>query len=45
MVVPVDTSERVWKACRHVIQVAKFQTETSKAVFGPQIQPKTEVAA
>jgi hypothetical protein len=46
MVVPVDTSERVWKACRHVIQVAKFQTETSKAVFGPAIAPPVvEVAA
>ncbi len=39
MVVPVDTSERVWKACRHVIQVARFQTETSKTVFGPAITP------
>ena len=46
MVVPVDTSERIWKAARHVIQVAKFQTETSKAVFGPAIAPaQTEVAA
>lgn len=42
MVVPVDTSERIWKVCRHVIQVAKFQTETSKAVLGPAIQPKRE---
>ena len=40
LVVPVDTSERIWKACRHVIQVAKFQTETSKAVFGPSIAPQ-----
>lgn len=40
LVVPVDTSERIWKVCRHVIQVAKFQTETSKAVFGPPISPK-----
>jgi hypothetical protein len=40
MVVPVDTSERVWKACRHVIQVARFQTETSKTVFGPSIEPQ-----
>lgn len=45
-VVPVDTSERVWKACRHVIQVARFQTQTSKTVFGPAIAPtKQEVAA
>lgn len=42
LVVPVDTSERIWKACRHVIQVAKFQTETAKAVFGPAISPKLE---
>lgn len=42
MVIPVDTSERIWKVCRHVIQVAKYQTETSKAVFGPAIQPKAE---
>jgi hypothetical protein len=40
MVVPVDTSESTWKACRHVIQVARFQTETSKTVFGPAISPK-----
>jgi len=40
MVVPVDTSERIWKACRHVIQVARFQTETAKAVFGPAISPR-----
>lgn len=39
-VVPVDTSDRIWKACRHLIQVAKFQTETAKAVFGPAIRPK-----
>jgi hypothetical protein len=39
MVVPVDTSERVWKACRHVIQVARFQTETAKLVFGPPLAP------
>ena len=40
MVVPVDTSERIWTAARHVIQVAKFQTETAKAVFGPVIEPR-----
>lgn len=45
LVVPVDTSERIWKACRHVIQVAKFQTETAKAVFASPISPKQEVAA
>lgn len=44
-VVPVDTSERIWKVCRHVIQVAKFQTETSKAVFGPAIVPTQEEVA
>lgn len=46
LVVPVDTSERVWKACRHVIQTARYQTETSKTVFGPAIAPPVrEVAA
>jgi len=45
MVAPVDTSERIWKACRHVIQVARFQTETAKTVFGPTIAPSREVAA
>ena len=46
LVVPVDTSERIWKACRHVIQVARFQTETAKALFGPPISPvQREVAA
>jgi hypothetical protein len=40
MVVPVDTSERIWKACRHVIQVARYQTETAKTVFGPSIAPQ-----
>lgn len=39
LVVPIDTSERMWKVCRHVIQVAKFQTETSKTVFGPAATP------
>jgi hypothetical protein len=46
LVVPVDTSERMWKAARHVLQVARFQNETSKAVFGPPIAaPAKEVAA
>ena len=45
LVVPVDTGERVWKACRHVIQVAKFQTETAKTVFGPAIAPTAKEAA
>jgi len=40
LVVPVDTSERIWKACRHVIQVARFQTETAKTVFGPTLAPQ-----
>lgn len=44
-VIPADTSERVWKVCRHVIQVARFQTETSKTVFGPSISPAVEVTA
>lgn len=41
LVVPVDTSERVWKACRHVIQTARWQTETAKSVFGPALAPPT----
>jgi len=45
LVVPVDTSERVWKACRHMMQVARFQTETSKVVFGSPLSAKNEVAA
>jgi hypothetical protein len=40
LVVPVDTSERIWKAARHVLEVARFQSETSKAVFGPPIAAK-----
>lgn len=44
-VIPVDTSERMWKVCRHIIQVAKFQVETSKTVFGPRITPTPKVAA
>ena len=40
LVVPVDTSERIWKACRHMLQVARFQVETSKDVFGSPIAPK-----
>jgi hypothetical protein len=42
MVVPVDTSERIWKACRHMLEVARFQSETSKAVFGPPISPQAQ---
>lgn len=38
-VVPVDTSERVWIAARHVIQVARWQVETSQAVLGPPLSP------
>lgn len=37
LVVPVDTSERIWKAARHVLEVARYQVETSKGVFGPPI--------
>jgi hypothetical protein len=40
MVVPVDTSERLWTACRHMLEVARFQAETSKSVFGPPIAPR-----
>jgi hypothetical protein len=40
LLVPVDTSEPVWKTCRHMIEVARFQVEGSKSVFGPPIAPK-----
>jgi hypothetical protein len=40
MLVPVDTSERVWKFCRHMIEMARWQAEVSKTVFGPPISPK-----
>jgi hypothetical protein len=45
LVVPVDTSERIWKVCRHVIQVARYQTELSKVVFGPPLTPKKQAVA
>ena len=44
LLVPVDTSERIWRACRHMIEVARFQVETSKGVFGPPIAPKAVAA-
>lgn len=46
LVVPVDTSERVWRYCRHMIEMARWQVEASKTVFGPPIAPRArEVAA
>lgn len=46
LVVPVDTSERIWKACLHMLAMARFQTETSQVVFGPPATPALkEVAA
>lgn len=39
LVVPVDTSERVWRAARHVIQVARWQTELASAVLGTPLIP------
>ena len=36
-VVPVRTDEVVWKAWRHVIEVARFQVVTSRELFGPPI--------
>lgn len=45
LLVPVDTSERIWKACRNLLEVARFQLITSKSVFGPPIAPTVEVAA
>lgn len=45
-VTPVRTDDVVWTAWRHVVENARWQVETSKAVFGPQIQPRPqEVAA
>jgi len=44
-VVPVRTDEVVWRAWRHVCEVARFQVETSRAVFGPPITAPKEVAA
>jgi len=40
LLVPVDTSQRVWMACKHLIEVARFQLETSKTVFGPPVSPQ-----
>lgn len=40
MVVPVDTGPRIWKACLHMIENARFQTEISKTVFGPVLTRK-----
>jgi hypothetical protein len=45
LVHPVDTGDRVWKACRHMIENARFQAETSKTVIGPPLAPVREVAA
>lgn len=45
VVVPVDTSERIWKASQYMLAVATYQTTTSKAVFGPPIQPPNPEAA
>jgi hypothetical protein len=40
LVVPVDTSERIWKACQYMIEMARFNVETAKTLFGPPIAPK-----
>lgn len=40
VVVPVDTSDRVWRYCRHMIEMARWQVEASKTVFGPPIKPR-----
>lgn len=45
LVVPIDTSERVWRACRHMIEMARFQVETSKTVIGSPLAPVKRFAA
>jgi hypothetical protein len=36
---PIRTDETVWRAWRHVLQVARFQIHTSKTVVGWEIVP------
>jgi hypothetical protein len=45
LVVPIDTSERVWRAFRVVMEAARWRVETSKAVIGVPMSPPVEVAA
>lgn len=35
----IDTSERVWKAFRHVIENARWQVDTSRGVVGTPLPP------
>lgn len=43
MVVPVNTGDRVWRAWRHVIEVARWQVDGSRNVFGPPVTVGGEV--
>lgn len=45
MLVPVRTDDLVWKAWRHVMEAARWQVETSRAVFGPPIAKRLGVVA
>jgi hypothetical protein len=40
LVVPVDTGPRVWRYCRHMIEMARWQAVDSKTVLGPVVQPE-----
>jgi hypothetical protein len=45
LVVPIKTGEAVWRSWRNVIETARWQVWTSKAVIGNPIVPPMEVAA
>jgi hypothetical protein len=45
LVVPIDTSERVWRAFRVAMEAARWRVETSKAVIGVPMEPPVEVLA
>jgi hypothetical protein len=45
LVVPVDTSERVWDYCQHMIEMARWEVEVSKAVLGRPVLPPGRLAA
>jgi hypothetical protein len=45
MLCVVDTSDRVWKAWRHVMEVARWQVETSRNVIGTPLSGPQAVIA
>jgi hypothetical protein len=45
LVVPIDTGDEVWRYCRHMIEMARWQTEKSKVVVGQPVAPRKEMAA